>query len=212
MYTSASHQPLQLPRQIETLTCSYNVNYFQGELPMKLLLLSLCLSLSGLAVASPKLQTVDHVDIKKYMGKWYEIARYKNSFQRKCAGTTADYTLKKNGSVRVINTCQKKSNPRKLQVGKGTAFVTDKRTNSKLKVSFVPFLQRWGWFGGKYWIIELGENYEYAVVGEPKRRFLWILSRTKQLPVGVYSDLLQRLETVHHYDTSKLIVSPEFLD
>ena len=122
MYTSASHQPLQLPRQIETLTCSYNVNYFQGELPMKLLLLSLCLSLSGLAVASPKLQTVDHVDIKKYMGKWYEIARYKNSFQRKCGGTTADYTLKKNGKVRVTNTCQRKGNPTKLKVAKVDCF------------------------------------------------------------------------------------------
>ena len=169
------------------------------------------MALSLTAQSSNELQTVSSVNIDSYMGKWYEYARYANSFQRKCGGTTAEYKLIGH-KVQVINTCQRLDKEGQLQVAQGTAFVTDTTTNSKLKVSFVPFFQRWGWFGGKYWIIELGENYEYAVVGEPNRKFLWILSRTKTLPQETYGYIIDRLENVHHYDTSKLKISETFND
>ena len=169
------------------------------------------MALSLTAQSSSELQTVSSVNIESYMGKWYEYARYANSFQRKCGGTTAEYKLIGH-KVQVINTCQRLDKEGQLQVAQGTAFVTDETTNSKLKVSFVPFFQRWGWFGGKYWIIELGNNYEYAVVGEPNRKFLWILSRTKTLPQETYDYIIDRLENVHHYDTSKLEISETFND
>ena len=169
------------------------------------------LALSLTAQSSNELQTVSSVNIDSYMGKWYEYARYSNSFQRKCGGTTAEYKLIGH-KVQVINTCERLDKEGKLQVAQGTALISDTATNSKLKVSFVPFFQRWGWFGGKYWIIELGDNYEYAVVGEPNRKFLWILSRTKNLPQETYDYLIDRLENVHHYDTSKLKISETFND
>jgi apolipoprotein D and lipocalin family protein len=172
----------------------------------KSLLPTVCLLLGFNVFASSPLQTVEKIDILKYMGKWYEIARYENSFQKKCGGTTAEYKLLGN-SVQVINTCEKLGTTRELQIAHGTAFITDKNSNSKLKVSFVPFFQRWGWFGGKYWILEIGENYEYAVIGEPKRNFLWILSRTKRLPPETYNMLLDRIENVHHFDLGKLRMS-----
>ncbi len=170
---------------------------------------AILLALSLQAMASTELQSVSHVDLEQYVGKWYEISRYANNFQKECAGTTAEYT--NNGSyIEVKNSCQRKSDGT-VKVANGYARVADKTTNSKLKVSFVPFFGRYGWFAGNYWIIELGENYEYAVIGEPKRKFLWILSRTKELPESLYNDILERLEAKHHYDTSKLIKTPIWL-
>ncbi len=176
---------------------------------MKTLILTVLLS-SVCAFASPELQTVSYVDLDRYVGKWYEISRYANRFQRECAGTTAEYT--RNGSyIEVKNSCQKISNTSEVQVANGYATVADHETFSKLKVSFVPYFGRFGWFAGKYWIIELGENYDYVVIGEPKRKFLWILSRTKTLPKELYDELIQKLETNHHYDTSKLLQTPTWL-
>ena len=159
------------------------------------------------AFADTELQTVPKVELNSYMGKWYEIARYKNWFQRKCAATTAEYELLEK-RVRVTNSCKLKKDESKIDQAHGSALVTNKETNAKLKVSFVPFFQRYGWFSGPYWIIELGENYEYAVVGHPKRTYLWILSRTPTMSPDLYDTLLERLEKKHHYDTSKLIKTP----
>tara|TARA_B100000886_G_scaffold333899_1_gene288646 strand:+ start:135 stop:668 length:534 start_codon:yes stop_codon:yes gene_type:complete len=177
---------------------------------MNHLLTALFLLISLSAFAKPNLESVSYVDIERYAGKWYEISRYANRFQRKCAGTTAEYT-NKGSYIAVKNSCQQKSDIMKVKVADGYARVADTKTNSKLRVSFVPFFGRYGWFAGKYWIIELGKNYEYAVVGEPKRNFLWILSRTKAMPTALYNEILQRLESVHHYDTSKLIKTPTWL-
>lgn len=168
------------------------------------------LTLSLNAFSSTELQSVPFVNLNQYVGKWYEISRYANSFQKDCAGTTAEYT-NKGDYIEVKNSCQTKADFTKVKVADGFARVADKHTNSKLKVSFVPFLGRYGWFAGNYWVIELGENYEYAVVGEPSRKYLWILSRTETLPEGVYNGILERLESVHHYDTSKLLKTPTWL-
>jgi apolipoprotein D and lipocalin family protein len=148
---------------------------------------------------SSPLETVSHVELDRYMGVWYEIARYPNSFQEGCVGSRATYTLMGDGKVSVLNECYAGSFSGKLRSAKGKAWVVDKRTSAKLKVSFFWF------FAGDYWIIDLAEDYSYVVVGHPKRKYLWILSRTKTIENGTYEGILRRLEEVHHYDTSKII-------
>ncbi|MCW8960410.1 MAG: lipocalin family protein [Ignavibacteriaceae bacterium] len=135
----------------------------------------------------PKLQTVNQVDLNKYIGLWYEIAKIPNSFQDQCAyGTTAEYKLLEDGNIQVINKCFKEDG--EADVADGLAKVVDKKTNSKLEVSFFSIL---GFrpFWGDYWIIGLDDNYQWAVVGSPNRKYGWILSRTSTLP----DDTLQKI-------------------
>jgi len=144
----------------------------------------------------PPPSTVQYVDIGRYLGTWYEIARYPNSFQEGCAGSRATYSFRDDGKISVLNECYVDG---ELTQAKGRAWVVDETTNARLKVSFF-----WP-FAGDYWIIELGENYEYAVVGHPERKYLWILCREKNMDGAVYEGILERLRTVHGYDTSRLI-------
>jgi len=131
------------------------------------------------------------------MGTWYEIASYPQSFQKGCTGTTATYSILENGLVRVENRCRKPDLDGELDTANGRARVVDPMNSAKLEVSFFrPF---WG----DYWIVELGENYEYAVVGHPSRDYLWILSRTKTMPDEVYRALITRLEA-QGYDEDRL--------
>jgi apolipoprotein D and lipocalin family protein len=136
----------------------------------------------------PPVRTVDYVDLKQYMGLWYEISSFPQSFQKGCRNTTAQYTLQENGKVEVINSCDRNG---KRSVAKGKAKVADKATNAKLKVSF------FGPFYGDYWVLELGQvfenKYEYAVVGDPTRQYLWILSRTETMSEEVYTGITSRL-------------------
>ena len=140
------------------------------------------------------LKTVGKVDLKRYTGKWYEIARYPNKFQKQCVGNvTAQYTLKDNGRIEVRNQCAESDGTTSDVVGE--AKVSDKDTNAKLKVrfapkavSFLPFV--WA----NYWIIDLGDDYEYSVVGEPKREYLWILSRNPQMSDEQYQKILRKVE------------------
>jgi apolipoprotein D and lipocalin family protein len=135
----------------------------------------------------PELRTVPHVDLDRYLGTWYDIASFPQRFQRGCSGTTATYTLRGDGLIDVLNRCRKGSLTAKESLAKGRARVVDQTTNAKLKVSFFrPF---WG----DYWIIDLGPNYEYAVVGHPSRDYLWILSRTPNMDGAVYEGILGRL-------------------
>ncbi|MHB8880467.1 MAG: lipocalin family protein [Thermodesulfovibrionales bacterium] len=145
------------------------------------------------------LETVSHVDLNRYMGVWYEIARYPNSFQKGCAGSRATYALLDDGKVSVLNECYAGSVSGKLKSAQGRAWVADKETNAKLKVSFFWF------FSGDYWIIDLADDYSYAVVGHPKRKYVWVLSRNKIMEDTTYEGILRRLAEKHHYDTSKLI-------
>ena len=124
-------------------------------------------------------KTVGYVDLKKYVGLWYEIAKIPNSFQDQCVkGTTAKYVLNEDGEIDVINSCIDEDNEK--DVANGLARIVDKKTNAKLEVSFVSFF---GWrpFWGDYWIIGLDENYNWAIVGTPNRKYGWILSRTPNL-------------------------------
>jgi apolipoprotein D and lipocalin family protein len=139
-----------------------------------------------------ELQVVNKVDLNKYVGLWYEIAKIPNWFQKKCtANTTAEYTLREDGRIKVVNSCMESDGS--LNVAEGIAKVADNKTNAKLEVSFVRILGI-NLFWGDYWIIGLGDNYDYALIGSPDRKYGWILSRTKKLPpdkMNLISDILK---------------------
>ncbi len=123
--------------------------------------------------------TVTKVDLERYVGLWYEIAKIPNRFQKKCVrGTTANYTLREDGRVDVINRCIKKDGD--VDEAKGVAKIEDTTSNAKLKVSFVSFI---GWrpFWGDYWVIGLDEDYQWVVIGTPDRKYGWVLARTPML-------------------------------
>jgi len=119
--------------------------------------------------------TVASVDLTHYAGKWYEIARIPNRFQKDCVGNVmATYKIREDGRIDVLNECQQKGGT--IKKAEGIAKIVDPSTNAKLKVSFVSFF---GYrpFWGDYWILGLGPDYEYAVVGSPDREYGWILAR-----------------------------------
>ena len=147
---------------------------------------------------APPLRLVPSVDLSRYTGTWYEIARYPHKFQKGCIGSRATYTLRDDGKLTVLNECYEESEKSKLRSVRGKAWIIDRDTNAKLKVSFF-----WP-FSGDYWIIDLGRDYEYAVIGHPDRKYLWILSRTQVMDASVYEDILNRLQE-QRYDTSRLV-------
>lgn len=146
---------------------------------------------------SQTLQTVPSVDLNKYAGKWYEIASYPQIFQKGCHCTTAEYTLSEKGYVIVENRCNKDSVNGKVSYIKGKAFVEEGSGNAKLKVQFF-----WP-FRAKYWIIDLADDYSYAVVSHPNKKYLWILSRSPKMEEAVYLEILSRLKA-KGFDLSKL--------
>ena len=149
------------------------------------------------AVAGPPLETVRHVDLDRYTGRWFEIARYPNRFERKCdRDVTAEYSKKENGTIRVVNACVTRTGA--IERSEGTAKIVDPSTNAKLKVTFF-----WPFYG-KYWIIGLGDQYEYAVVGEPSREYLWILSRTPAIQDALYRKILLQV-AASGYEPRKLV-------
>lgn len=149
------------------------------------------------AADAPPLEVVTSVDLDRYLGRWYEIASYPAWFQKECTATTADYSLREDGFIKVVNSCRKSSLDGKLKQAKGRAKVVDTTTNAKLKVSFF-----WP-FWGPYWIIDLDPDYQWAVVGTPNRKYLWILSRTPQMDEAVYEEILSRLQA-QRFDPARL--------
>ena len=139
-------------------------------------------------------RTVPSVDLNKYSGTWYEIAKYPNKFQKDCvANTTATYTLKAEGKLEVLNRCLEKDGTTKN--AKGAGKVEDKQTKAKLKVRFAPgFLSFLSAVWGDYWVIDLAPDYSYSVIGTPDREYFWILSRTPEMKDSVYQDILRRAE------------------
>jgi len=156
----------------------------------------------GCGAVYPPLEVVENVDLDRYAGKWYEIARYPNSFERGCVGVTAEYTPRDDGRIGVVNTCFESSLDGDSRQIRGSARVVDETTNAKLKVTFF-----WP-FEGDYWIIDLDEDYQYAVVGEPRRDVLWILSRSPQLDQEIYEGLLSELPA-KGYDPERLELVPQ---
>lgn len=159
------------------------------RLALLVLLTSTALSVAASAHGDePPLETVPYVDLQRYLGKWYEIASFPQSFQKGCVGTQATYSLRDDGDIEVLNQCYDGSFEGKVRTARGKAWVTDRATNAKLRVQFF-----WP-FSGKYWVLELGENYEYAVIGHPNRDYLWILSRTPQLDRQVLNGIIERVK------------------
>lgn len=135
------------------------------------------------------------VDIDRYLGKWYEIARYEQGFQKGCEGVTADYTLRDDGKISVVNSCRKEDG--KITTANGRAKIVDDPTGAKLKVSF------FGPFYGDYWVLDRADDYSWAIVGEPAGRYLWLLSRTPDLSASDQAALYSRAAMMG-YDTSYL--------
>lgn len=171
---------------------------------MKIVILFSFLSISIFAQQQP-LKTVDYVDIKQYIGLWYEIAKIPNRFQSHCVkGTTAQYSLKNDGEIEVINSCIDEDG--EFDKTEGIARIVDKQTNAKLEVSFFSIIC-WRPIWGDYWIIGLDENYQWAIVGTPSRKYGWILSRTPKLEQStldkIFSILKERGYNPKEFEFSK---------
>jgi len=157
-----------------------------------------CATTTTVRLKLPPLETVAHVDLARYVGTWFEIANFPQSFQKGCTATTATYTVRPDGEIDVVNRCRKGALDGPEDSAHGRARVVDPATNAKLEVSFLrPF---WG----DYWVTDLGADYEYAVVGHPGRDYLWILSRTPTLAPAVYDGIVERLRG-KGYEVERLV-------
>jgi apolipoprotein D and lipocalin family protein len=154
------------------------------------------MTLAAKTSAEP-LEVAPAVDLNRYVGTWYEIARLPNRFQRDCASdTAARYTMRPDGKIAVVNECRTADG--RLKTVKGTAHVASKDgPNSKLRVTFF-----WPFYGD-YWIIDLDPDYRWAVVGEPGRKYMWILARNPQMDEPLYRDIVERVRT-KGYDLAKI--------
>ncbi len=158
----------------------------------------------------PPLTVVPSVDLQKYSGTWFEIARLPNSYQKSCTGdVTATYTIDGDELI-VVNRCRKENG--EMTEAKGRARRADKEgPNSKLEVRFAPaFLSFLRFVWGDYWIIDLADDYSFAVIGGPEREYLWILARTKTLPEPTMQEILERIK-IQGYDIQKLIRTKQTL-
>jgi apolipoprotein D and lipocalin family protein len=169
---------------------------------LRILFVGIALIALGCGSHTPELRTVPQVDLNRYTGKWYEIATIPSWFQKDCVGTTASYSLRDDGTIRVENVCHEKTldGPERSIVGK--AWVTDRNTFARLEVQFF-----WP-ISGPYWIIALDPQYRYAMVGHPSREYLWILSRAPQMNDALYEDLLTKAER-QGYDVQRVQRTPQ---
>lgn len=176
----------------------------------------LCLVLFSVAagIASAQAQiikpvsAVTHVELKRYLGQWHEIARKPLFFQRQCAyNISANYTLNNTGNIDVDNRCYTKDG--QLKQARGEAFVQNPPANSKLKVSFLPKAIRWMPVGrGDYWVLKIDENYQTVLVGGADRQYLWLLSRSQKPNQAVVTEYLNYAKSMG-YDLSDLIQTPQ---
>jgi len=153
------------------------------------------------------MRTIAALDVNRYLGTWYDIAHYPNRFQKQCAGdTSASYSLRDDGRVRVLNRCRKADG--RESVAEGVARQVGGAGSPKLEVRFAPaILSFLPMVWGDYWVIDLDEHYQLSAVSEPSRKYLWILSRTRHVDAAAYQALLARL-AAQGFDTSKLVLTP----
>ena len=176
--------------------------------------LLLCAPAHALALPggdAPPLTTVPAVDVPRYMGRWFEIAKFENWFQKKCVSdTSAEYSLKQDGKVQVINRCRQENG--EISEAIGEARQVGEVSSPKLEVRFAP-----AWLSfipavwGDYWIIDLDADYELVAVSEPTREYLWVLARSPQVSAAAYEALLQRLRD-KGFDTDKLVKAVQIQD
>lgn len=169
------------------------------------LLMVLCLNASA---ADAPLTTIAELDVPRYMGTWYEIAKFPNRFQRKCVGfTRATYSTLPDGTLQVANSCRTASGETDEAIG--AARQVGGAASPKLKVRFAPaFLSFIPLVWGDYWVIDLDPDYRLAAVSEPKREYLWILARTPKVDKAAYDALLARL-AAKGLDVGKLEVTKQ---
>ena len=153
-------------------------------------------------------KTIPSLDVQRYMGTWYEIAKYPNWFQKKCVSNTkAVYSTRADGTLRVLNSC--KTADGQVSEAEGTARQIGANDSPKLEVRFAPaWLSFIPMVWGDYWVIDLDPQYQVAVVSDPRREYLWILSRTPQLDKKVYEDTLARIQA-QQFDIRKLEITPQ---
>lgn len=165
-----------------TLICSHATYSQSTEIPVK---------------------TIPSLDVPRYLGTWYEIAKFPNWFQKKClSNTQAVYSLRGDGNLKVLNSC--KTADGKVSEAEGTARQIGAKDSPKLEVRFAPaWLSFIPMVWGDYWVIDLDPQYQVAAVSDPKREYLWVLSRTPQLDSKTYEALLGRLQT-QQFDVRKL--------
>jgi len=153
--------------------------------------------LAGTAMScasSPPLEVVPRVEIDRYVGKWYEIASIPVSQQEGCSCTAAEYSVIEEGVLRVVNTCKKQG---ETDQAEGKAFVVPNSNNAKLRVQFF-----WP-FRGDYWVLELDDDYRWAVVGVPSRKYVWVLSRSPVMDEETLRLLLERV-AAKGFDVDKI--------
>lgn len=175
---------------------------------MKKFLLGALLILLTPQILCQTLRTVAHVDLDRYAGTWYEIARLPNRFQVQCvANVTAQYRKREDGRIDVINRCKKSDGV--TEEAAGVARIADPVSQAKLSVRFAPAWLSWlASVWGDYWILELAPDYSVAVVGEPSLQYLWILSRTPSIPDATYAELLSNLAK-QNYKVSAVVKTPQ---
>lgn len=151
-------------------------------------------------------KTIASLDVPRYLGTWYEIAKFPNWFQRKCASNTkAVYSIKPDGNLRVLNSCKQADG--EVSEAEGAARQIGAKDSPKLEVRFAPaWLSFLPMVWGNYWVIDLDSQYQLAAVSDPRREYLWILSRTPQLDPKAYEELLGRLQA-QQFDVRKLEIT-----
>ncbi len=154
------------------------------------------------ADAAP-VKTIASLDVARYLGTWYEIAKFPNWFQKKCVGNTkAEYSLRPDGNLKVLNSCKTANG--EVSDAEGTARQIGAKDSPRLEVRFAPeWLSFLPMVWGDYWVVDLDPQYQVAAVSDPKREYLWVLSRTPQLDSRIYDDLLLRLRQ-QQFDVRKL--------
>jgi apolipoprotein D and lipocalin family protein len=164
------------------------------------------LAVASSGAAGP-VETVSRVDLDRYLGQWHELARFPNRFQRQCdGGVRATYAKRSDGRIDVINECR--TSDGHMTDAKGVARVVEGTGGARLKVRFAPaFLSFLPMVWGDYWVIGLGVDYDWAVVGSPDRKYLWILSRTPSLDAEQWERAMERVRA-NGFEESRLVRTP----
>lgn len=173
-----------------------------AALLVALLGLTGCASTSGALPGAAPLESVEDLDLDRYLGRWYEIERYPNSFQKRLVGVTADYDRRPDGRIQVVNRGYVDTLDGGQKTARAKAWIPDVDQPARLRVQFF-----WP-FTGNYWVIALDPDYQWAVVGEPKRRYLWILSRTPEMDPARLESIRSRI-TELGYDVERLVPTPQ---
>lgn len=178
-------------------------------LPALLIFSAIASAQTSEAVKISEVKPVASVDLKQYTGKWYEIARYEDNSRKSCVGnTTISYALKQDDEIEITNECINKDGI--TDTLKTNARIADKTTNAKLEIKmkksgfFSAFSSKWK----DYWILDIGSNYNYAVIGDPKREDFHILSRQPEMNAATYQRILRFAETIG-YNPGKIYKTPQ---